>query len=234
MLKVEKVSKNFKKIKAVQNVSFTMGQGEIVGILGPNGAGKSTTIKMIAGLLRTTKGSIKIAGFDNKTIKAKKKFAYVPEFPEIYDMLTIDEHMRFISQAYNVDGWEQFITPYYERFDLTDKRNKLGKELSKGMKQKLSICCALLTQADLFLFDEPMIGLDPKAIRETKKIMKELAEAGKTVLVSTHLLDSIETTCDRVLVMKNGEIILDNTIAALKATTEGSLEDIFLEVTEDE
>ena len=234
MLSVKNVSKKFKKLEAVKDVSFEITNGEIVGILGPNGAGKSTTIKMIAGLLRTSSGSITIEGHDNRSIKAKKKFAYIPELPEMYDMLTIDEHMRFIAQAYAVDDWETLMLPYFERFDLLDKRDKLGKELSKGMKQKLSICCGLLTQADLYLFDEPMIGLDPKAIRETKKIMKELADAGKTILVSTHLLDSIEHTCNRVLVMKLGEIIVNSSMEDLKANSDLSLEDIFLEVTEDE
>ncbi len=234
MLIVKEVSKKFKKLEAVKEVSFQVESGEIVGILGPNGAGKSTTIKMIAGLLRTTQGEITIDGYDNKSVEAKKRFAYIPEFPEMYDMLTVDEHMRFIAQAYEINDWQSFIEPYYERFDLLDKRSKLGKELSKGMKQKLSICCGLLTQADLYLFDEPMIGLDPKAIRETKKIMKELSDAGKTILVSTHLLDSIEQTCSRVLVMKLGSIIVDSSMEDLKATSDLSLEDIFLEVTEDE
>lgn len=234
MLVLDDVSKKFKKLEAVKHVSFTIERGEVVGILGPNGAGKSTTIKMIAGLLRTSGGCITIDGYNNKSIEAKKRFAYIPEFPEMYDLLTVDEHMRFIAQAYEIENWEKFIEPYYERFDLMDKRDKLGKELSKGMKQKLSICCGLLTQADLLLFDEPMIGLDPKAIRETKKIMKELADAGKTVLVSTHLLDSIEQTCNRVLVMKLGEIIVDSSMDDLKANSDLSLEDIFLEVTEDE
>jgi ABC-type multidrug transport system ATPase subunit len=234
MLIVKEVTKKFKKLEAVKEVSFQVESGEIVGILGPNGAGKSTTIKMIAGLLRTTQGEITIDGYDNKSVEAKKRFAYIPEFPEMYDMLTVDEHMRFIAQAYEINDWQSFIEPYYERFDLLDKRNKLGKELSKGMKQKLSICCGLLTQADLYLFDEPMIGLDPKAIRETKKIMKELSDAGKTILVSTHLLDSIEQTCSRVLVMKLGSIIVDSSMEDLKATSDLSLEDIFLEVTEDE
>lgn len=236
MLIVNDLSKTFKKLVAVDNISFKVLPGEIVGILGPNGAGKSTTIKLIAGLLRKKSGNIKICGFENTSVDAKKKFAYVPEFPQLYDMLTVDEHMEFISQAYNIENWQEFMLPYFERFDLIDKRNKLGKELSKGMKQKVSICCGLLTKADLFLLDEPMIGLDPKAIRETKKIMKELASEGKSILVSTHLLDSIELICNKVLVMKNGRIIINSTIEELKLLNgvDSSLEDIFLEVTEDE
>lgn len=233
MLKLTNVSKKFKKLMAVKNISFDMSSGEIVGILGPNGAGKSTTIKMIAGLLRTTSGSIEVMGYKNTSIEAKKRFAYIPEFPEIYEMLTVDEHMQFIAQAYGIEDYEAVVDSYYKRFDLSDKRDKLGKELSKGMKQKVSICCGLLTGADLYLFDEPMIGLDPKAIRETKMIMEELKEAGKTVLISTHLLDSIENTCDRVLVMKNGEIIVDQPMKELKKNTDASLEEIFLEVTDE-
>lgn len=233
MLKIKNVSKRFKKVEAVKNISFEMHAGEIVGILGPNGAGKSTTIKMIAGLLRTSEGSITIMGHKNTSIEAKRCFAYIPEFPEIYDMLTVDEHMQFIAQAYGIEAYEEKIEPYYRRFDLSDKKDKLGKELSKGMKQKVSICCGLLTDADLYLFDEPMIGLDPKAIRETKLIMKELKEAGKTVLISTHLLDSIEQSCDRVLVMKSGDIIVDQAMTDLKKNTDASLEEIFLEVTDE-
>lgn len=234
MLKIENVSKKFKKVEAVKNISFEMFPGQVIGILGPNGAGKSTTIKMIAGLLRTTSGKIRIGGYLNRTIEAKKKFAYIPEFPEIYDLLTIDEHLNFIAKAYHVKDWEAFILPYLERFDLEDKRDKLGKELSKGMQQKLSICMGLLTHADLYLFDEPMIGLDPKAIREAKLVIEELKNAQKTVLISTHLLDSIEHVCDRVLVLKEGQVIVDSDMATLKAEHGASLEDIFLEVTSDE
>lgn len=233
MLRVENVSKKFKKLEAVKNISFEMYPGQVIGILGPNGAGKSTTIKMIAGLLRTTEGKITIGGHLNRSIEAKKKFAYIPEFPEVYGMLTIDEHLNFIAKAYNIQEWDQFITPYLERFDLLDKRTKLGKELSKGMQQKLSICMGLLTQGDLYLFDEPMIGLDPKAIREAKLVIQELKDQNKTILISTHLLDSIENVCDRVLVLKEGKVIVDSDMTSLKEQHQASLEDIFLEVTSD-
>lgn len=233
MLNIVGVSKNFKKVRAVKSISFSVEAGQIVGLLGPNGAGKSTTIKMIAGLLRTSSGEISINNFVNTSIEAKQCFAYIPEYPDLYDMLTIDEHMRFIAQAYKVDGWQDKIVPYLKRFDLMDKRKTLIKELSKGMKQKVSICLGILTGADLFLFDEPMIGLDPKAIRETKDIMKTLKDQNKSLLVSTHLLDSIEDVCDRVLVLKSGEIILDKTREALREESNGTLEEIFLAVTGD-
>lgn len=234
MLNVIEVSKKFKKIEAVKAISFHVGSGEIVGILGPNGAGKSTTIKMIAGLLRTTSGEIHINNYKSNSVEAKRYFAYVPEYPELYDMLTVDEHMKFIAQAYNISSWEEKMLSYLQRYELLDKRKTLIKELSKGMKQKVSICCGILTGASLFLFDEPMIGLDPKAIRETKKIMAELKSEGKSILVSTHLLDSIEEVCDRVLVLKKGSIIMDKSIEALKQESNATLEEIFLAVTEDE
>ncbi|MTI71333.1 MAG: ABC transporter ATP-binding protein [Firmicutes bacterium] len=237
MLKVNNLNKMFKKTMAVDGISFTLNKGDVVGLLGPNGAGKSTTMKMIAGLLRKDCGDIKIDGINNNLLKAKSKFTYVPEVPELYEMLTVKEHLHFIADAYNVDNWEEKAIKLFKRYDLYDKQDKLAKELSKGMKQKVSICCGLLPEPELYLFDEPMIGLDPKAIRETKLIFKELSDQGKTIFVSTHLLDSIENLCHRVLVMKNGRIIADGDVKSLKnklSNGKGSLEELFLEVTKDE
>ncbi len=238
MLEVEHLTKKFKSFPAVDDISFTLNKGDIVGLLGPNGAGKSTTIKTIAGLLRKTAGQISIGGYPNNSREAKKKFTYVPEVPELYDMLTVWEHLQFIAYAYDVADFEEKAERLIERYDLHDKKDKLAKELSKGMKQKVSICCGLLPEPELYLFDEPMIGLDPKAIRETKLIFKELSEQQKTVFVSTHLLDSIENLCQRVLVMKQGKIIVDLTMESFKNQLGNngkvSLEELFLEVTRDE
>ncbi len=238
MLKIEHLTKKYKSIVAVDDISFTLNQGNIVGLLGPNGAGKSTTIKTIVGLLRKTNGSITVGGYSNTSREAKKKFTYVPEVPELYDMLTVWEHLKFIGYAYNVANFEEKAERLIERYDLWDKKDKLAKELSKGMKQKVSICCGLLPEPDLYLFDEPMIGLDPKSIRETKLIFKELSKQQKTVLISTHLLDSIENLCQRVLVMKKGEIIVDMAMEEMKSKLGNnenvSLEELFLEVTKDE
>ncbi|WP_366924493.1 ABC transporter ATP-binding protein [Metallumcola ferriviriculae] len=239
MLKVTRLTKTFKKTTAVDNISFTLNDGDIVGLLGPNGAGKSTTIKTIAGLLRKNTGEITIAGHKNTLLEAKKHFTYVPEVPELYDMLTVREHLQFIAYAYDVPDWKEKVEGLFARYDLLDKQEKLAKELSKGMKQKVSICSGLLPNPDLYLFDEPMIGLDPKAIRETKRIFQELSAQGKTIFISTHLLDSIENLCHRVLVMKNGRIIADGDRAALKAqlgdgSKDYTLEELFLEVTGDE
>ena len=238
MLVVNNFTKKFNKTIAVDNISFELKEGNIVGLLGPNGAGKSTTIKTIAGLLRKTSGDITIGGIPNTRSEAKRKFTYIPEIPELYDMLTVKEHLEFIAYAYNVDNWEEKTEKLFKRYDLADKQDKLAKELSKGMKQKVSICCGLLPEPDLYLFDEPMIGLDPKAIRETKLLFEELSEQGKTIFVSTHLLDSIEHLCHRVLVMKKGTIIADGNISELKEqlgdSKDTTLEELFLEVTKDE
>ena len=238
MLRVEALTKKYRKIVAVDNISFSLNQGDIVGLLGPNGAGKSTTIKTIVGLLRKNGGGITIGNYPNTSQEAKKKFTFVPEAPELYDMLTVWEHMQFIAYAYDVADFEGKAEQLMERFDLWDKKDKLAKELSKGMKQKVSICCGLLPEPDLYLFDEPMIGLDPKSIRETKLIFKELSGQQKTILVSTHLLDSIENLCNRVLVMKQGKIIVDMAMEEMKRklgnSESESLEELFLEVTKDE
>lgn len=238
MLKVEHLTKKYRSVVAVDDISFTLNQGDIVGLLGPNGAGKSTTIKTIVGLLRKTAGSITIGNYPSTSQDAKKKFTYVPEAPELYDMLTVWEHLQFIGYAYDVANFEEKAERLIERYDLSDKKDKLAKELSKGMKQKVSICCGLLPEPDLYLFDEPMIGLDPKSIRETKLIFQELSDQKKTVLVSTHLLDSIENLCHRVLVMKKGKVIVDMAMEEMKSklgnSESVSLEELFLEVTKDE
>jgi len=238
MLEVQNLIKKYGKQNAVNDITFDLQCGEVVGLLGPNGAGKSTTMKCIVGLLRKTSGEIRIGGYDHLSIEAKRLFSYIPETPYVYDLLTVEEHLQFIAQAYDVRDWKTKGHELLETYDLQDKAKKLGKDLSKGMRQKVSICCALLPDPQVLFFDEPMIGLDPKAIRNTKRIFRELKEAGKTILVSTHLIDSVETIADRIMILKNGNIIGNDTLDNLKQTFEqgesGTLEDIFLELTNDE
>lgn len=238
MLVVNNLVKRYGKQNAVDNISFELQGGEVVGLLGPNGAGKSTTIKCIVGLLRKTSGEITIGGFDHLSVEAKRFFSYIPETPYVYDLLTVQEHLQFIAQAYGVKEWKTKANELLEMFELDDKRDKLGRDLSKGMRQKVSICCALLPDPQLLFFDEPMIGLDPKAIKNTKKIFKELKEEGKTILVSTHMIDSVESIADRIMILKDGRILGNDTIANLKqqfVQDEGTtLEDLFLELTKDE
>lgn len=239
MLTVSNLVKQYGKQKAVNDVSFHLDGGEVVGLLGPNGAGKSTTMKCIVGLLRKTAGEITIGGHDHLSVEAKRFFSYIPETPYVYDLLTVWEHMQFIAQAYGVKDWKDRANELLELYELDDKQKKLGRDLSKGMRQKVSICCALLPDPQLLFFDEPMIGLDPKAIKNTKEVFRNLKQAGKTILVSTHLIDSVEAIADRVMIMKDGRIIGNDSIDNLRAQAaqggEGlSLEDLFLELTKDE
>ncbi|SFT95850.1 ABC-type multidrug transport system, ATPase component [Algoriphagus locisalis] len=238
MLSVTNLVKTYGKQNAVNDISFELQGGEVVGLLGPNGAGKSTTMKCIVGLLRKTSGEITLGGHDHLSVEAKRLFSYIPETPYVYDLLTVHEHMQFVAQAYGVKDWRGKADEYLELFELADKKDKLGRDLSKGMRQKVSICCALLPDPQVLFFDEPMIGLDPKAIKNTKKVFRELKEAGKTILVSTHLIDSVESIADRVMILKDGNIVGNDTIANLKIQSlqgEGTtLEDLFLEMTKDE
>jgi ABC-type multidrug transport system ATPase subunit len=238
MLSVVQLSKKYEKQVAVQDISFELAGGEVVGLLGPNGAGKSTTMKCIVGLLRKTAGEITIGGHDHLSVEAKRLFSYIPETPYVYDLLSIWEHMQFIAQAYGVRDWKPRALELLEMYELDDKQKKLGRDLSKGMRQKLSICCGLLPDPQLLFFDEPMIGLDPKAIKNTKNLFKTLKESGKTILVSTHLIEGVESIADRIMIMKEGHIIGNDSIANLKiqaASGAGlSLEDLFLEMTKDE
>lgn len=231
MLQVMGLTKRYRNVPAVSDVSFEVKSGEIAVLLGPNGAGKSTTIKSIAGLLRFD-GRILINGLPNKTSEAKKVFGYVPESAAVYEYLTVNEHIEFIARAYRLDeGYREKADQLLKRFDLFDKTDKLGKDLSKGMQQKLSICCALIINPKMIMFDEPMMGLDPKAIKELKSIFTELRNEGCAVLISTHIIDSIEEVWDKVLIMNKGNVILSRTRKELDEKAE-SLEDVFFKYTE--
>ena len=226
MLKVNAVTKKYGKVLANDNISFDIADGEIAVLIGPNGAGKSTIIKCITGLLRFD-GEITIDGLGNKTTDAKKLIGYIPEMPAVYDMLTVGEHLQFMLRAYNMtdDGYGDELLI---RFELYDKKDKLGKELSKGMQQKLSICCALVHRPKVIIFDEPMIGLDPHAIKQLKDMFVELKNGGASVLISTHMLDSVENFWDTAYIMVGGKLKAKKSID----DTAESLEDVFFRVTE--
>ncbi len=229
MLTLEHVTKSYGRTLANDDISFRVEAGQIAILLGPNGAGKSTLIKCISGLLRYT-GTITIGGHWNKTDEAKRLLAYFPETPAVYDLLTVAEHLEFIRRAYRLedDGYGDALL---ERFELADRRDKLGRELSKGMQQKLSICCGLVHRPKLLIFDEPMIGLDPHAIKELKLLFREQKAAGNALLISTHMIDSVEDYWDVTHIMKNGRFVATqyNDPDALNTR---SLEDLFFSVTE--
>lgn len=231
MITITNLTKSYKNFKAVDGISLTAKPGEITILLGPNGAGKSTTIKSIAGLLKF-EGEITICQYQNKTVEAKKIFGYIPETPALYDFLTPWEHAQFIARAYSLnDGWEQKIKGLFERLEIYDKKDKYVRELSKGMTQKLSIAIALMIDPKAVLFDEPLVGLDPKAINEVLKIFEELKSEGKSILVSTHIIDTINEVWDQAYIMNKGKIICDITRDQLE---ERDLKTMFFELTEGE
>lgn len=227
MLRVNNLSKSYKKIQAVENVSFNVSEGEVAVLVGPNSAGKSTTIKSIVGLLRF-EGEIKIDSYGNKETKAKELLAYVPELPALFPLLTVREHIEYMALAYGKDVDNEKIDRLLKRFDLDDKQEKLGDELSKGMMQKVSICAAVIVDPEVIILDEPMIGLDPKAIKEIKKLIIELKEANKTVMISTHMIEMIEDLWDRVIFMKEGKVI-DNLVRS--EADQKDLDELFFEIT---
>ena len=206
MLEVQDLRKSYGHTVAVDGVNFTVPDGKVGVLLGPNGAGKSTIIKSIAGLLRY-KGVIRIQGIPARRVEAKKLFAYVPEIPAMFEALTVREHIEYIRTAYNSDITDAEVEEMLALFEMDDKQDKLGNELSKGMKQKVSICCALAVKPMVILVDEPLVGLDPAAIRKLKEVVMELRDRGVTVLISTHMLEMVEELWDIMFVMEKGNII---------------------------
>lgn len=231
MLEVTNLSKSYNKTLAVKNVNFKVEKGEIAVLAGPNGAGKSTIIKSIAGLLRY-EGTISVCGLNNKSVEGKRVLGYIPEMPAMFPLLSIAEHVTLMAHAYGVKNYEDRAEELLKLFDLWDKKDKYGSELSKGMQQKVSICSALITNPSVLLVDEPMIGLDPKAIKTMKEILVQLKKDGTTILISTHLLDSVQDIWDRILIMKDGEFLLAKAKDELDLRDK-SLEDIFFEFTEE-
>lgn len=239
MLEVQGLVKQYKAFRAVDGLSFEVRPGEIVGLLGPNGAGKTTALRCVAGILRPTGGTVRIAGYDtvHASAKAKAALAFVPEVPSLYELLTVEEHLKFVAMCF--DSMPRFHAAKDEllaRYSLTEKRHDLVATLSKGQRQKLSVACALVHEAKVMLFDEPMIGIDPAGAHELKQELARAREGGTAILVSTHLLDTAEKLCDRVMIVARGRLVAQGTLAELQRTygMEGrSLEDVFLSLTQE-
>ncbi len=230
MLTVSHVYKQYGKVLACNDVSFALDPGSVTVLLGPNGAGKSTIMKASIGFLRYA-GQITVGGFDNKTVQARRMLGYIPEMPSLYPNLTVSEHMEFIARAYRLTDYKPRISELFDRFELTDKTKKFGDELSKGMQQKLNICLGLLPQPQVLLLDEPMIGLDPHAIKQLKDVLQEMRAQGRTLLVSTHIIDSVDMLWDRALIMQQGMIRANVTKDQLAADGR-TLEQLFFDITE--
>lgn len=230
MLNVSHVTKKYGKICACSDVSFQLDPGSVTVLLGPNGAGKSTLMKSVIGFLKY-EGEITVGGFPNKTPEARRLLGYIPELPSLYPNLTVSEHMEFLARAYRLTDYKKRADMLLERFELTDKKKKFGDELSKGMQQKLNLCLGMLPEPRVLLLDEPMIGLDPHAIKELKAIFEEMRTDGRTLLVSTHIIDSVDMLWDRTLIMQNGAIHANVTREELDRGGQ-TLEELFFTVTE--
>jgi ABC-2 type transport system ATP-binding protein len=225
-------------VPAVDDLSFQVSAGEIVGLIGPNGAGKTTTLRALAGILKPTSGHVRIDGHDliAEPIEAKRRLAFMPDEPHLFEYLTVAEHLRLVARLYAVEDFERRSRALLGELELTGKEDSLPAELSRGMRQKVVIACGLVRSATTLLFDEPLTGLDPLGIRRMRETIASRAREGAAILLSSHLLHLVEEVCTRVMIMDRGRKVADGTFDELRARAElaqagSSLEQIFLRVT---
>ncbi len=240
MIEITNLSKSYNKgtVKAVDNLNLTVSNGEIFGFLGPNGAGKTTTIKMMVGLLKPDSGTVTINGnsITENPLAVKRTISYVPDSPEVYEKLTGIEYLNFMGDVYSVPAElrRERLTYLLDLFSLSDAVGDLIQSYSHGMRQKIILIGAMLHEPDLFILDEPMVGLDPRSSNNLKNYMREHCNAGKTVFFSTHVLEVAEKLCDRIGIINKGRLIACGNMEELKtmAANRENLENIFLELTE--
>jgi ABC-2 type transport system ATP-binding protein len=232
---VERLSKEYESQRAVSDLSFQVQAGEILGLVGPNGAGKTTTLRSIVGVLPVQAGRVVVCGHDLATdeVAAKGALAWIPDDPQPFDTLSVHEHLRFAAALYGVRDWQGRAEELLARFELVEKRDALGGELSRGMRQKLAFCMAWIHAPGLVLMDEPLSGLDPRAIRAAKDEIRRLARSGAAVVLSSHQLELIEQLADRILILDRGRKVFAGTLDEARAAlgADKSLEEIFLSVT---
>ena len=236
VLSVSGLGKVYGDVRAVQGLSFEIAPGEVIGLVGPNGAGKTTTLRCLTGIVPPTEGAVAIAGHDLKSapVEAKQALAFLPDEPRLFEYLTVREHLNLTARLYGVADWEARANTLLSELELTGKEKALPNELSRGMKQKLSIACGFLHDPKLIVLDEPLTGLDPLGIRKMKASLKARAEAGTAIVLSSHLLPLVEELCHRILIIARGRTValgtLDEIRGQLGAT--GTLEDLFIEITQ--
>ena len=240
MLEVKNFTKKYDNGKlAVDNISFSVNNGEIFGFLGPNGAGKSTTIKAIVGLIKKSSGDINIDGIrlEDDPILYKNKFSYLADNPDLFDKFTGVEYINFVSDIYGIDEKtrDERLNTYLDYFDIRQAMVDLISSYSHGMKQKLAIISSLIHDPDLLILDEPMVGLDPKSSFNLKKIMRERKERGKMVFFSTHVMEVAENICDRIAIISKGKIVAQGSLDEIRKNLDEdkSLEELFLELTDE-
>jgi ABC-2 type transport system ATP-binding protein len=237
MIEVSGLTKTYGTVTAVDSLSFGVAPGEVLGLVGPNGAGKTTTLRCLCGIINPTVGNIRIADHDLRTDgpRAKATLAFVPDEPQLFDYLTVDEHLKFVGRLYGVADAADRAPRLLEELELTDKRRALPGELSRGMKQKLAIACGLLHRPRALILDEPLTGLDPAGIKKMRATIADRAREGAAVILSSHLLHLVEELCTRLLVIRKGRCVALGTLPEIVATRPDlagqSLEDIFLSLT---
>jgi ABC-2 type transport system ATP-binding protein len=239
MIEVHGLTKVYGSTRAVDDLSFTVAAGEILGLVGPNGAGKTTTLRCLVGIITPTSGGIALDGHDLRKdpVGAKRAAAFVADEPKLFDYLTVEEHLRFVARLYGVDGFRGRAAALLEEVALTGRERALPVELSRGMKQKLSIACALVHDPRAILLDEPLTGLDPAGIRKMKDLIAARASAGAAIVISSHLLFLVEEICHRVLVLSGGKKVVHGTREEIASSLpelsrDAGLEEIFFRVTE--
>jgi ABC-2 type transport system ATP-binding protein len=238
MVQVEGLTKLYGEFTAVNELSFSIQPGEVVGLVGPNGAGKTTTLRCLAGIIPPTRGTVRVCGHDivRDALAAKKQLAFLTDEPRLFDYLTVWQHLNFVARIYQVTDYENRGKELLEELELANKKESLPGELSRGMKQKLAIACGLLHSPKVIFFDEPLTGLDPIGIRRMKNSILKRAQEGAAILISSHLLHLVEEISSRILILKDGKKVIDGTLAEVAqkfagATGDDSLEEIFFRAT---
>lgn len=240
MIDVEHLTKHYRDIVAIEDVSFHVAKGEIVGFLGPNGAGKTTTMKILTGFMPATRGAAKIAGFDvfEQPMEVKRRVGYLPEVPPVYPDLTVLEYLTFVGTLKGLRGKElkASIERVINRVNLTSVIDRLIRNLSKGYQQRTGLAQALLGNPSVLILDEPTVGMDPRQIGDVRQLIRELA-LEHTVILSTHILQEVTATCERVIIINQGRVVANDNLKDLvskhqRPGKEASLEEIFLSLTE--
>ncbi len=238
MIEVEGLTKLYGEFVAVNDLSFRVQPGEVMGLVGPNGAGKTTTLRCIAGIIPPTRGAIRVCGHDLAAapIAAKQRLAFFSDEPRLFDYLTVWQHLNFVARIYQVGGFEPLAAQLLDELELANKRDALPGELSRGMKQKLAIACGLLHSPTVIYFDEPLTGLDPFGIRRMKDSILKRARDGAAIIISSHLLHLVEEICSHVLILKDGKNVAHGTIGDITArfsaaAGDTNLEEVFFRAT---
>jgi len=238
MIEVEGLTKLYGEFTAVEELSFSVQPGTVMGLVGPNGAGKTTTLRCLSGIIPPLRGNIRIAGHDlaRNPIAAKRMLAFFTDEPRLFDYLTVDQHLAFVARIYQVANYHPLAAQLLEELELSGKTNALPGELSRGMKQKLAIACGLLHSPSVLYFDEPLTGLDPIGIRRMKDSILKRAREGAAIIISSHLLHLLEEICSHILILKNGRKVASGTIQEITSqfsqhAADANLEEVFFRAT---